>query len=59
MISAQVVDSGARKRKYEIAGLKENSGIAKVKRVLNELHLEMVSTCRVRRRARSSGKRCQ
>jgi len=32
------------KRKYEITGLKENSGIAKVKRVriLNELHLEMV-----------------
>jgi glycogen debranching enzyme len=30
------------KRKYELTGLGENSGIAKVKRVLNELHLEMV-----------------
>jgi len=30
------------KRKYELSGLDENSGIAKVKRVLNELHLEMV-----------------
>lgn len=30
------------KRRYELTGLSENSGIAKVKRVLNELHLEMV-----------------
>jgi glycogen debranching enzyme len=30
------------KRKYELTGLDEKSGIAKVKRVLNELHLEMV-----------------
>ncbi len=30
------------KRKYEITGLGEGSGIAKVKRVLNSLHLEMV-----------------
>ncbi|KAF8159702.1 glycoside hydrolase family 13 protein [Crassisporium funariophilum] len=30
------------KRKYELSGLGESSGIAKVKRVLNELHLEMV-----------------
>jgi glycogen debranching enzyme len=30
------------KRKYELTGLEENSGIAKIKRVLNELHLEMM-----------------
>ncbi|KAJ7583415.1 glycoside hydrolase family 13 protein [Mycena floridula] len=30
------------KRKYELSGLGENSGIARVKRVLNELRLEMV-----------------
>ncbi|KAH9479582.1 Glycogen debranching enzyme [Psilocybe cubensis] len=30
------------KRKYELTGVCEKSGIAKVKRVLNELHLEMV-----------------
>ncbi|KDR65730.1 hypothetical protein GALMADRAFT_81520 [Galerina marginata CBS 339.88] len=30
------------KRRYELTGLKDSSGIAKVKRVLNELHLEMV-----------------
>lgn len=30
------------KRRYEIPGVGEGSGIAKVKRVLNELHLEMV-----------------
>jgi glycogen debranching enzyme len=29
-------------RKYEITGLGESSGIAKIKRVLNNLHLEMV-----------------
>ena len=29
-------------RQYEITGLGESSGIAKIKRVLNELHLEMV-----------------
>lgn len=32
----------AEKRKYEVTGLGDNSGIAKAKRVLNELHLEMV-----------------
>lgn len=30
------------KRPYEVTGLGEGSGIAKVKRVLNELHTEMV-----------------
>jgi len=30
------------KKKYELTGVDEKSGIAKVKRVLNELHLEMV-----------------
>ncbi|KIK60308.1 glycoside hydrolase family 13 protein [Collybiopsis luxurians FD-317 M1] len=30
------------KRKYEVTGLEENSGVARVKRVLNALHLEMV-----------------
>lgn len=30
------------KRRYEITGLGEGSGIAKVKRVLNSLHTEMV-----------------
>ncbi|TFK32810.1 glycoside hydrolase family 13 protein [Crucibulum laeve] len=30
------------KRKYEISGLGDRSGIARIKRVLNELHLEMV-----------------
>lgn len=30
------------KRKYEVTGLEEDSGIARVKRVLNSLHLEMV-----------------
>jgi len=30
------------KRKYELTGLGDGSGIAKMKRVLNELHLEMV-----------------
>jgi len=30
------------KRKYEVTGLGPNSGIARVKRVLNELHMEMV-----------------
>ncbi|KAF9078072.1 glycoside hydrolase family 13 protein [Rhodocollybia butyracea] len=30
------------KRKYELTGLGENSGVARVKRVLNSLHLEMV-----------------
>ncbi|KAG7093876.1 hypothetical protein E1B28_007515 [Marasmius oreades] len=30
------------KRKYELSGLEEGSGIAPIKRVLNELHLEMV-----------------
>ncbi|GAW10005.1 glycoside hydrolase family 13 protein [Lentinula edodes] len=30
------------KRKYEVTGLEEESGIARVKRVLNSLHLEMV-----------------
>lgn len=32
----------AEKRKYEVTGLGEGSGIAKIKRVLNSLHLEMV-----------------
>lgn len=30
------------KRQYDVCGVGENSGIAKMKRVLNELHLEMV-----------------
>lgn len=30
------------KRRYEITGLGDGSGIAKVKRVLNELHLQMI-----------------
>ncbi|KAF9268988.1 glycoside hydrolase family 13 protein [Marasmius fiardii PR-910] len=30
------------KRKYELSGLEKGSGIAPIKRVLNELHLEMV-----------------
>ncbi|KAF9557321.1 glycoside hydrolase family 13 protein [Agrocybe pediades] len=30
------------KRKYELTGLEESSGIARIKRVVNELHLEMV-----------------
>ncbi|KAL0579269.1 bifunctional 4-alpha-glucanotransferase/amylo-alpha-1,6-glucosidase [Marasmius crinis-equi] len=30
------------KRKYELSGLEKGSGIARVKRVLNELHLEMM-----------------
>lgn len=30
------------KRRYELTGLGDNSGIARVKRVLNQLHLEMV-----------------
>ncbi|KAH7872429.1 glucanotransferase domain of glycogen debranching enzyme-domain-containing protein [Lentinula edodes] len=30
------------KRKYEVTGLQEESGIARVKRLLNSLHLEMV-----------------
>ncbi|KAF5317624.1 hypothetical protein D9758_018222 [Tetrapyrgos nigripes] len=30
------------KRRYELTGLGENSGIARAKRVLNELHLEMM-----------------
>lgn len=32
----------AEKRRYEVTGLGEGSGIAKIKRVLNSLHLEMV-----------------
>ncbi|KAF8892098.1 glycoside hydrolase family 13 protein [Infundibulicybe gibba] len=30
------------KRKYEVSGIGAGSGIAKIKRILNELHLEMV-----------------
>ena len=38
----KLLDLVGEKRRYEVSGLGEGSGIARVKRVLNELHLEMV-----------------
>lgn len=38
----KLLDLVTEKRKYEITGVGERSGIAAVKRVLNALHLEMV-----------------
>lgn len=38
----KIIDLVNEKRQYELSGLGENSGIARVKRVLNHLHLEMV-----------------